>query len=363
MQTNKWVQWWMLLGLVMLVVQVMVGGITRLTGSGLSITEWDIVTGSIPPTSEEQWIAEFELYKETPQYREINEGMEMGSIFESGTFKFIYFWEWIHRFWARIMGLVFLIPLIFFLVKKWIKPPLLKRLGVVFLLAGLAASFGWIMVASGLVERPWVNAYKLALHLCIAFSVYSYLWWTYLKTKYNGSGFYPIVYTEIPLRKLGYIFTGLLWVQIFLGGVMAGMKAGVVYPSWPDMNGEIIPQIVFNISEWNVNNFNNYDQNEFMPALIHILHRGIAYILTAFGLYYFVKIRKNINFSRYQVSGYMLIILLIIQVVLGIFTVINCQGSIPLFYGVAHQITALFLLTAALHLNYIWRHLLQKRSV
>lgn len=338
----------------MLIVQVIVGGITRLTGSGLSITEWDIITGTLPPMSSEHWEDEFELYKDTPQYREINEGMEMGTIFTSGSFKFIYFWEWIHRFWARIMGFVFIIPLGFFLYKKWISPPLLKKLIVVFLLAGLAASFGWIMVASGLVERPWVNAYKLSLHLCIAFSVFGYLWWTYLGVKFydnqKDSG-----YKQKVSWKLGVIFTILLCLQIFFGGVMSGMKAGVVFPTWPDMNGELIPLIIFNISEWNVENFNYYDQNEFMPALIHVIHRTMAYILVLFGVYY-LYISWIVSRSLIIKRGFVvLIILLITQTSLGIMTVINSKGSIPVLYGVAHQLTALFLLAAALFINYIHR--------
>jgi cytochrome c oxidase assembly protein subunit 15 len=354
MQANKWVQWWLAIGLFMLIVQVMVGGITRLTGSGLSITEWDIVTGSIPPISEEKWVEEFDLYKETPQYREINEGMEMGSIFQTGTFKFIYFWEWVHRFWARIMGFVFIIPLGFFLFKKWINPPLFKKLVIVFLLAALAASFGWIMVASGLVERPWVNAYKLSFHLCIAFSVFGYLWWTYLGVRFADMDSVKIFPLSM-LFKLGLIFSIMLGIQIFLGGIMSGMKAGVVYPTWPDMNGQVIPQVIFNTSEWNVENFNNYDRNEFMPALIHVLHRAGAYILFIIGLCYFYQIQKLVMSKIVLRGNKMLIILLITQVVLGILTVINCQGYIPVLYGVAHQMTALFLLSAALYLNFTMR--------
>jgi cytochrome c oxidase assembly protein subunit 15 len=128
METHKIVKIWLFAGLVMLFVQVIVGGITRLTGSGLSITKWDIVTGTLPPTSEKSWEEAFNLYKATPQYKEINEGMEMGSVFDSGSFKFIYFWEWIHRLWARMMGFVFVFPLIFFMIKGWIKKPLLLRL-------------------------------------------------------------------------------------------------------------------------------------------------------------------------------------------------------------------------------------------
>lgn len=171
----QWLKYWLFTGLIFLFFQVVIGGITRLTGSGLSITKWDIVTGTFPPMSEETWIEEFELYKKTPQYHKINAGMSISA------FKWIYFWEYLHRLWARTMGFVFLIPFLIFYRKKLISNHLLRRLGVVILLAMLAATFGWIMVASGLVNRPWVNAYKLSFHLCIALSVYTALLWTYLE--------------------------------------------------------------------------------------------------------------------------------------------------------------------------------------
>jgi len=150
---------WLFIGLVMIFVQVLLGGITRLTGSGLSITKWEIVTGILPPMSQEAWQAEFDLYKATPQYQKINEGMSLSE------FKFIYFWEYIHRLWARMMGFVFIIPFVVFLFKGHLDKALIKRLGGVVLMAAIVASFGWIMVASGLEDRPWVNAYKLSLHL------------------------------------------------------------------------------------------------------------------------------------------------------------------------------------------------------
>ena len=351
METHRFVKIWLFVGLVMLFVQVIVGGITRITGSGLSITKWEIVTGTLPPMNDLEWEEAFDLYKSTPQYQEINEGMEMGSVLQSATFKFIYFWEWVHRLWARIMGFVFLIPLGFFLFKKWIKPPLLKRLGVVFLLAGLAASFGWIMVASGLIERPWVNAYKLAMHLTIAFLVYAYLLTTFLKSKNVGE---HIVERKDygGVKKLISIFTIVLWLQIFLGGIMSGMKAAVVFPTWPDMNGEIIPQIVFNISEWNVDNFNNYDRNLFMPALIHLVHRTVAYCLFILGIYTSYKLLKSKPVVKIKSGSIVLISVLIIQVILGILTVINSDGSIPVFLGVMHQAFALFLLTACLYMKF-----------
>ena len=351
METHNTVKIWLFAGLIMLFVQVIVGGITRLTGSGLSITKWEIVTGTLPPMSEKAWQEEFELYKDTPQYKEINEGMEMGSVFESGTFKFIYFWEWVHRLWARLMGFVFIFPLIFFLSRNWIKKPLLLRLFAVFLLAGLAASFGWIMVASGLIERPWVNAYKLSFHLCIAFAVYAYLLWTFFHTIIPEKSLNNR--DEISkFRSFGIAFTVLLCVQIFFGGIMSGMKAGVIFPTWPDMNGELIPQIVFNTSEWNVYNFNYYDRNLFMPALIHFIHRGLAYILFVLGIYFSYRIIKSNPIDPVKKGAIVLIALLIIQVVIGIVTVINCQGSIPVFYGVLHQAFALCLLTGSLYMNY-----------
>ena len=351
METQKIVKIWLFAGLIMLFVQVIVGGITRLTGSGLSITKWEIVTGTLPPLSEKEWKDEFDLYKDTPQYKEINEGMEMGSVFRSGTFKFIYFWEWVHRLWARLMGFVFIFPLIYFMLKGWIKKPLFIRLVGVFLLAGLAASFGWIMVASGLIERPWVNAYKLSFHLCIAFAVYGYLLWTYFHTIIPESSLNNKVESK-RFRMIGIIFTILIWIQIFFGGIMSGMKAGVIFPTWPDMNGELIPQIIFNSSEWSVYNFNYYDRNIFLPALIQFIHRGLAYILLLLGIFYTYRIFKSNPSKVIKNGSTVLITLLIIQVILGIVTVLNCQGTIPVFYGVLHQAVALFLLTASFYMNY-----------
>ncbi len=343
---------WLYSGLIMVFVQVVVGGITRLTGSGLSITKWEIITGVVPPLSHEQWTKEFELYKETPQYREINEGMELGSIFISGSFKFIYFWEWVHRQWARLMGFVFIFPFLYFLYKKQLSKELLKRLIVLVLLAATAASFGWIMVASGLIDRPWVNAYKLSIHLILAFIVFIYLWWTILSEFEERKNW--VDHVDLRLIRNGlFLFLILLWIQIFFGGIMSGMKAAVVYPTWPDMNSEFFPQILFNINNFSVDNFVNYDQNEWMPAFIHFMHRSTAYILLVLGaiLFYF-SIR--IDFMKHILSKWILwIIVLITQVILGIITVVLSKGSIPIFFGVLHQTVALALLTASYYLQFI----------
>lgn len=345
------VKLWIICGLVMLMVQVIVGGVTRLTGSGLSITEWEPITGILPPLTDAKWESEFDLYKASPQYQEINLGMEMGSIFESGTFKFIYFWEWIHRLWARVMGIVFVIPFVVFFVKGKFDTMLKRRLTAVFLLAGLAASFGWIMVASGLIERPWVNAYKLALHLSIAFITYSVLLWTFFKVQYprHHHDNYGL---SLRYRTPALIFTSLVGIQIFLGGVMSGMKAAVAYPTWPDMNGELVPSLLFDASVWSFTNFNYYDQHPFMPALIQTLHRGVAYVIVMYLVWMLYQIMRS-NSAMLKRGGIFLGLSVFCQVCLGILTVINSKTYIPVGYGVWHQWVGLVVLSCSLYINYI----------
>ncbi len=334
---------WLIIGLIMVFGQVVIGGITRLTGSGLSITKWEIVTGTLPPLTAEAWEEEFDLYKATPQYQKINEGMSMSE------FKFIYFWEYFHRLWARSMGFVFLIPFVIFWRKGWLDKPLMKDLGIVVLLAALAASFGWIMVASGLIDRPWVNAYKLTLHLSIAFVVFSYLLWTTFKVMQPN----PDVFNNRSLRKWSLGITIVAAVQIVLGGIMSGTKAALYYPTWPDMRGEWIPSLLLNTSNWNVENFVQYDATPFMVAFIQTAHRGVAYLLTFIGLWFFIKIIRTSNVPRvFQIGAYLWITMLITQVLLGILTVVNSSGIIPVGLGVMHQGGALLLLAIALFFNY-----------
>jgi cytochrome c oxidase assembly protein subunit 15 len=333
---------WLIIGLVMVFFQVVIGGITRLTGSGLSITEWEIVTGTFPPTNMADWQIEFEKYQTTPQYQKINAGMSVSE------FKFIYFWEYFHRLWARTMGFVFIIPFLFFWRKGWLPKPLMKRLGIVVSMAAVVASFGWIMVASGLIERPWVNAYKLTLHLSLAFILFSYLLWT---TFHTFSPNKQVIH-NLKFKKLAIFITIVIAVQIILGGLMSGMKAGLYYPTFPDMAGEMIPQVVLTSSEWTVENMKHYDSTKFAPALVQVLHRSTAYLLTISILAFFFMTRK-LNFTkRFTVGNTLLISMLTIQVLLGIFTLINSKGTIPVDLGVLHQAGALVLLTIALWVNY-----------
>ncbi len=337
---------WLLTGVFMLFIQIMVGGITRLTGSGLSITKWEIITGTLPPLNAQQWDAAFDLYKATPQYRKINKGMSLDE------FKFIYFWEYIHRLWARTMGLVFIIPFVYFLLKGRIDRRLMKKLGIVVLLAALAASFGWIMVHSGLKDRPWVNAYKLAVHLGIALSVYGYLFWTTLQVWKPQNSF-----IHIPMLKKGAnVIFALLAVQLLLGGMMSGMKAGILYPTWPDMNGVFIPDVLLTAREWTLSNFMAYDTNPFMAALVQFSHRLVAYVLTIIVLWFSWKIWRD-RFATHLRSGTIfLCVTLGGQILLGILTVVHCKGTIPVGLGVFHQAGAVLLLTAVLNLLHQFGH-------
>lgn len=321
---------WLFIGLIMVFIQIIVGGITRLTESGLSITKWEVVTGTLPPIGEESWLEEFSKYKETPQYKEINEGMSLSD------FKFIYFWEYIHRLWARLMGFVFLIPFCWFYYKGKIDKALLAKLGVVIFFAVLAAIFGWIMVASGLIERPWVNAYKLSIHLLIAVCVFVSLEWTLLSTL-NLSN--DLSDNSIKVSNW-FLMLGLINFQLIIGGILSGMKAAVIYPTWPDMNGVYLPDILLDTKEWRWSNFYEYDKNLFMPALIHFIHRNTAYIITIFGMIISYDLRKywvNSKYIHLKVLPYIFVLFIFIQILFGIVTVLSSKGKVPVMWGVLHQ--------------------------
>lgn len=337
------VRWWLVIGLVLVFGQVVIGGITRLTESGLSITEWKPLSGAFYPASEAEWQTEFEKYQDSPQYRIIFADISMED------FKFIFFWEWFHRQWARAMGLIFLIGFLFFSYRGWLDRALNKRLGGVVLLAALAATFGWIMVASGLHERPWVNAYKLTLHLGIALCVFSYLLWTTLKVWLPNLSGFPHQRLKTPLRTLLIV----LVVQLLLGGIMSGTKAALTYPDWPDMGGAFIPNYLLETKNWTVENFVEYDKGPFLTALVQFLHRLTAYALIIIGIWAFWRGLATSLVSRYRRGNLLLISMLGIQVLLGIATLVSSRGEVPVGLGVAHQAGAILLLTICLHQAYL----------
>ncbi|UMB59341.1 COX15/CtaA family protein [Lutibacter sp. A80] len=336
---TKTIRNWLLLGLIMLVGQVIIGGITRLTGSGLSITRWDIITGVIPPLNAEDWLHEFNLYKETPQFHKIN------STFTIQDFKFIYFWEYFHRLWVRALGFIFLIPFIIFVIRKKINGYLIKRLALVVLLTILTASAGWIMVKSGLVNRPWVNAYKLTIHFVLALLVITAMVKTIADVYNYGTS------KVLNSKKIVSLVIGITFIQMIFAGLMSGMKAGLYYPSWPDMNGEFLPAVLSDSDNWIWHNMINYDSYLFAPALIQFTHRMLAYLLLTVTIYMFFKLKNNVTaFSKKWLNTTLFLVLL--QVVLGILTVLNVAGKIPLFLGTSHQLVGVLFLISLLFFNY-----------
>jgi heme a synthase len=325
----------------MVLMQIVIGGVTRLTGSGLSITRWEIVTGTLPPLGAAAWEEAFNLYKASPQYQIINVGMTMDE------FKFIYFWEYFHRLWARLMGLVFLFPFLWFLWRGMLSRRLVPRLLIVVALAGLEGFFGWAMVASGLRDRPWVNAYNLTLHLTMGLIIFSYLLWT-LFVAYQP---HPSAMSTRSMRRWGWVLVGVAFVQIALGAMMSGTKAGLLYPTWPDMNGDYFPTIIADANQWTAYSFTHYDTDAFVPTLIQFLHRNVAYLLSGL-IIYFAWATRGVRQGLFRYGKMALLAMLGIQVLLGIITLLNCQGHIPVVLGVLHQAGAVALLGVLLFVNY-----------
>jgi len=342
---HRAVKIWLIVGLIMVVGQVVIGGITRLTESGLSITEWKPLSGAMPPLNAADWQEEYEKYAASPQFEKIFADISMAD------FKFIYFWEWFHRQWARIMGLVFIVGFLVFWRKGWLGGRLMRRLGVTVLLAAIAASFGWIMVASGLHDRPWVDAYKLTIHLSLGITLFSYLLWTTLKVLYPLEAGYPQNGVDKWLWPLNIV----LVAQLILGGIMSGARTAIVYPEWPLMKGEFVPSVILEKTMWTVDNFVNYEQSWFQPALIQFLHRTTAYLLAIIVIGYLFKVFSRGKIPVLVKSNVLLVTLLVTQVLLGIATVVSSVGQVPVGLGVAHQFGAIALVGVVVFINYLYR--------
>jgi len=355
---------WLFIGVFMVMMQVVIGGITRLTDSGLSITEWAVIQGTMPPTNTVEWEIAFEEYKvmAKKQFETLHADMTLSE------FKVIYFWEYFHRLWARVMGFVFLFPFLFFLWKRgsyqrllkrlgitsnapiktperlqWMPNWTLKWLGVVIGLAVLAATFGWIMVASGLNDnaRTWVSAYKLSVHLSIATALFACLTWTWLRASQPSGA--DRVHKD--LKKLLNGIIAVLFLQIIFGGLMAGMRAGLIHPYFPFfVEGERLLGALAATEQVSVDAIVNYEASSFVKGVVQILHRGTAYLLTGLIVWFFVKCRKRNISLKLRFANNLMLVMLVIQFSLGILTIINSIGRIPLFYGVLHQGGALILL-------------------
>jgi heme a synthase len=332
---------WLFTGCFLVFGMVVVGGITRLTGSGLSITEWKVISGSIPPLNEAQWAEAFEKYKQIPQYKQQN------SHFDLADFKFIYFWEYIHRLFGRMIGVVFMFGLIFFLWKKAITRELLPKLLFMFALGGIQGFLGWYMVSSGLTENVRVSHIRLAIHLTFAFITFGYIFWVALTLLFDrkaGNSSHLDTF-----RKSAKVLLALLTLQIIYGAFVAGSKAGMVYNTWPKMYDDWVPESIgFAFEKEGVSSLINN------LASLQFIHRGLAYLLTIFAAVFAFKIFKLPTLRPAQKNAVVVLLVGVLgQVVLGIFTLLY---SVPIVLGVLHQAFAFFLFAAMIYLIHRLRY-------
>lgn len=319
------VRLWLIIVAVAIVVTLLVGGATRLTESGLSIVEWKPVTGVLPPMSDAAWQAEFDKYRATPQYREINRGMSLDS------FKTIFWWEWSHRFLARTVGAIFLLPFIWFLWRGLIEPGLRARLWAIFGAGAMLGAVGWWMVASGLVGRTSVSQYRLAFHMTLACAIFAAIVWTAARMRGVAAG------RSGGLSLGASILALLVLLQIYLGALVAGLDAGLTYNTWPLIDGAIIPasgRLWFETPWWR-NLFEN-------TLTVQFNHRMLAYAIWAGALWHVLAARhadKRTRIMAWHLAG-----LITLQAVLGIVTLLH---QAPLHLALAHQALAIAVLTAA----------------
>lgn len=319
---------WLLLGVFMIIIQILLGGITRLTGSGLSITEWKPILGMLPPLTQQQWELAFEQYKKIGQYTYLN------ADFTLSDFKFIYFWEWLHRFWARLIAVAFLVPFISFIIQKRFKKQMIIPLIILFLLGGLQGLIGWIMVKSGLnSEDLYVDHIRLAIHFIAALVLLVYTLWFALSLIVPRQQ----LVINAALQQLSVVIIIFLTLQLVYGAFMAGLKAATYAPTWPTINGLWLPEGL--IKYQGVKNFTDN------PIAIHFIHRGLAYFLTLLVLIWWWKAGKISGSTWFLKTKWLPLSIILIQVLLGILTVINSPDTrLFMWLGVAHQFFAIIFL-------------------
>lgn len=343
-QHNQPVAIWLLIGIGMMVIQVLLGGITRLTGSGLSITEWKPIMGAIPPLNEQQWLQAFHKYKQIPQYQYIN------THFTLSDFKYIFFWEWLHRLWARLIGVVFFIPFIWFTYTKKINRNMVKPLLILFLLGALQGLVGWIMVASGLQDLVYVSHIRLAIHFILALSLLCYTAWFALQLLVSKQQY---VYSK-SLKNITLTIMVLLVVQLIYGAFMAGLKAAVTAATWPTINGQWLPA---SFTTYGNKHYEGWQIITNHPLVVQFIHRFMAYILAVVILFGYYQAKKVKNKFLLLNNIYTLPLgIVLLQIILGIATVLCSTNSTALLYlGVAHQFVAMVLLLACIYVLYLIR--------
>lgn len=312
---------------------ILVGGATRLTDSGLSITEWQLVVGFIPPLSEADWQEAFQLYKQIPEYQIINKGMSLDG------FKAIYWWEWGHRFLGRMIGFAFLLPFLYFLFRQQLSRNLMPKLVLMFILGGLQGALGWYMVQSGLVERTDVSQYRLAAHLCAAVLIFGYIFWIALRL---GKTQEPSAKQASEGRLTASLLVAAIFLQIALGAFVAGLDAGQGYNTWPDMDGALIPDGLAVMSPWYLNLFEN-------ALTVQFNHRMFAYAIVLLALLHATLFVKAPNNLKIKMTGGILLMAIWAQAALGIMTLL---AKVPISLGLAHQGMAIIVFAISLkHLS------------
>ncbi|MEO8629276.1 MAG: COX15/CtaA family protein [Betaproteobacteria bacterium] len=331
--SRKQVALWLLICCALVFAMVVVGGVTRLTHSGLSIVEWQPLVGAVPPLNAEQWDAVFQKYQQTPQYLQVNHGMSLDE------FKGIFWWEYIHRLLGRAIGVVFLVPLLYFAIRGKVDVPLAGRLAGIFVLGGLQGALGWYMVKSGLINDPHVSQFRLTAHLALAFLIFAALFWTalcILAPHPSPSG---------PVRQLKHWAIGLSALVFFMvlsGGLVAGIRAGFAYNTFPLMNGHIVPPEYTMLEPWYQNLFYNM-------ASVQFNHRLIAWSLFLLIPLFWFRARDVALTPRARLACNVLPAALVMQIALGISTLLLI---VPLTLAAAHQAGALALFAASLWVAY-----------
>ncbi|MDC0533100.1 COX15/CtaA family protein [Candidatus Pelagibacter sp.] len=324
---KRFVEIWLYSMFILVFLIVAVGGLTRLTDSGLSITEWELFKGILPPLTDSKWLFYFDEYKKIPEYVEINYNMTLSE------FKVIYYWEYGHRILARLIGLFSIIPMIYLFFKFKKERKNIFKYSVIFILICVQGFVGWFMVSSGLIENTDVSHYRLALHLSLALTILSIIFWFIMETikispfkkKFNNS-------------FLNFFFI-LIILQIVLGAFLAGMDGGLIYNSWPDMNGNFLPNDINNIDLFLYSSLDN-------PSVIQFYHRFTAYLLFISLLFLnYYTYRTKIDFKPVLILN----IAIFVQIVLGIVTLIT---GVKITYASLHQLGSIFVLTSFLYIKY-----------
>ncbi len=327
MKDRKKVIYWLLTGCVLIFIMVVVGGITRLTHSGLSISNYKLISGTIPPMNETEWQAAFNLYKQYPEYQKLN------THFTLQDFKDIYFWEWLHRIIGRFIGVVFFIPFLYFLIRKQLTKSTIKKSVILLCLGGFQGFLGWYMVKSGLVDNPDVSHYRLAAHLTTAFITFAYTFWVALDLMFPNK-------KQINIKFRNLIRWGLtiLLIQIIYGAFVAGLDAGFIHNHWPMMSeGKFMHPTVY-IEQSPV--YKNFIEGK---SGVQFVHRSLAYIVVLFVFLIWRK-SKKLSLTNFQTKGINTLLIIVgIQFLLGVLTILL---QVPVWLGVAHQVGAFFLLSA-----------------